>query len=78
MWPERANIHWQHGAVSSAQHTPAKCQVDEDGDVTVKEGKCLQCLARGRLIIVIVSVLFSYNSRMVWASGTGPSKVAAH
>lgn len=36
------------------------------------------CLARGRLIIVIVSVLFSYNSRMVWESGTGPSKVAAH
>lgn len=41
MWTERANIHRQHGAVSSTQHTPAKCQVDEDREVTVKEGKCL-------------------------------------
>lgn len=37
-----------------------------------------QCLEHGRLIIVIVSVLFSYNSRTVWESGTVPSKVAAH
>lgn len=71
-------MHNQHGIVSRTQHTPGKCQVDDDdadgeGDEEGGGEMFMLCLARGRFVVIIVSVLFSYNRLMVWEPGMVPS-----
>lgn len=64
--------------MSSTQHTPGKCQVDDDDadSESDEEGggeMFTLCLAHGRFVIIIVSVLFSYNRLMAWEPGMVPS-----
>lgn len=64
--------------MSGTQHALGKFQeedADADGEGDEEGGGEMftPCLARGKFIIMIVSVLYSYNRLMAWEPGMVPS-----